>query len=520
MDLIQIKNSFEGFRDIPYRPHQQESVEYILDSEKRFTILEAPTGSGKTLIAMVAGKAENGLTYMVHSKILQHQVTEDFPEARSLFGRSNYTCTAMVDATCEECIHTKYSPCEYKQSCPYEVRKREVLASRLKILNYDYFLSEANYVGRFSGADFCIIDEADNLENTLINFCTLTFSNYAINRLGLGEPARKTAKSKEGIEPWKDFAEMAKVRVINIIAKLDHEIKDLGEGGGQWKLTKLKERTRVVRLLEKIQLFIHNVDSTWIFDDRDESKYTFRPLWLNEDLAEAFLWKHAHKWVLMSASFLPLHIVCKTLGIPPTEVNYKCTPSTFPIERRPIHIEPVANLTAKTMEAEIPKLITRIKEIVNEHPHEKGLIHAVSYKLANQIVEGLQNDRIITHNSDDRQSRLDYFMESDLPLVMVSPSMERGVNLEQDLCRFIIVAKAPFLNLGDKIVSSRVWSNGRMGNEWYAAIMLLNTLQMCGRAMRSEDDYCVTYILDEQFKRVLEKKPSLLPGWWKEAIVW
>src|SRR5271157_5029416 len=516
--LSQIKDTFENYNGKPFRLYQEESIKFILESEKRFTILEASTGAGKSLVAMTAGKAEGTLTYMVHSKILQNQITEDFPEARSLFGRSNYTCTAISDVSCEECIHTKYHPCEYKQSCPYEVKKREVLAAQLKILNYDYFLSEANYVGRFAGAPFLIIDEADNLENTLINFCTLTFSQYAIGRLGLGEPARRTAKSKEGIEPWKDFAQIAKERVVGIIRKLDHEIADLGEGAGQWKVTKMKERTRVVRLLEKVQLFIANVDATWIFDDRDESKYVFRPLWLNEDLAEQFLWKHGEKWVLMSASFLPQHIVCKTLGIPPDELNYMCVPSTFPVERRPIHVEAVANLTSKTMEAEVPKLIERIREIVTAHPKEKGLIHAVSYKLAMQIANGLQNDRVVTHNSSDRQAKLDYFMDSDLPLIMVSPSMERGVSFEQDLCRFIIVAKAPFLNLGDKIVSSRVWSNGKMGNEWYAAIMLLNTLQMCGRAMRSEDDYCVTYILDEQFQRVLHKKPSLLPNWWKEAI--
>lgn len=535
MDLTDIKNSFEQFRDKPFRPFQEESIKWLLGSDKRFTILEAPTGSGKTLIAMAAGVANGSLTYMVHSKVLQNQVTEDFPEARSLFGRANYSCTMDAELSCDECIHSKHYPCEYKYTCPYEVQKRVVLGARLKILNYDYFLSEVNYVGRFRDANFLIIDEADNLENTLINFCTLTFSQYAINRLGLGEPARKTAKSKEGIEPWRDFAQTAKYRVVSILNKLDFEIKDMGEIKGEFRIKKVKERTRVKRLLEKIDLFLNNVDETWIFDDRGESdtfntnygtkymplqNYVFRPLWLNEDLAEEFLWKHGKKWVLMSASFLPQHILTKTLGIPPNEVDYQCTPSTFPPERRPIHIEPVANLTSKTMDAELPALVQRIKEIVDSHPQDKGLIHAVSYKLANQIVNGVQNSRLTTHNSSDRQAKLDYFVESGLPLVMVSPSMERGVNLEQDLCRFIIVAKAPFLNLGDKIVSSRVYSNGTVGRDWYQATMLLTVLQGCGRGMRSEDDYCEVYILDEQFQRVYNKRPLLLPEWWREAVTW
>jgi Rad3-related DNA helicase len=526
MNLKDIKDTFDQFKGSPFRPYQEESIQYLLNSEKRFTILEAPTGSGKSMVAMVAGKANGSLTYMVHSKILQNQITEDYPEARSLFGRANYPCLMDQELTCDECVSTKANPCRDKISksfpegnCPYELAKQFTLRATLKILNYDYFLSEVNYVGRFAGADFLIIDEADNLENTLINFCTLTFSQYALNRLGLGEPARKTANSKVGIEPWKDFAYTAKARVKSVLSKMDLDIEELGNARGEFVIKMLKERVRVKRLLEKIELFIGNVDKTWIFDDRDQQKYIFRPLWLTQGLAEQFLWQHGMKWVLMSASFLPTQILCKTLGIPTDEVVYRCVPSTFPPERRPIHINPVANLTNKTMVAEVPKLVKEIKRIIAAHPTEKGLIHAVSYKLANQIIEGVDNPRLITHNSNDRQDQLDMFMDSDQPYVMVSPSMERGINLPMDACRFVIVAKAPWMYMGDKIVAARVYS-GNVGKDWYQASMLLTVLQGSGRGMRSEDDFCEVWILDAQFQRVYQQRPLLIPSWWREAVVW
>lgn len=517
MNVQEAKAQLSNYRDKPFREHQKGAIDYILNSDKRWVILEAPTGSGKSLIAMVAGVASSSLTYATHSKVLQTQIVEDFPEAKSLFGRSNYPCLANPNLTCDECFHSDLTVCNLKSNCTYEKKKREILASKLKILNYDYLLTEMNYVGKFSGAPFLVIDEADNLENTLINFVTLTFTEYAINRLGISAPARKTAKAKDGISSWKDFGEMARERIKPIIRKLSAETETFKEITTDYQRGKIKEKVRIARLLEKVNLFLNNVDDTWIFDNSDESKYIFRPLWLTPELAENFLWHHGRKWVLMSASFLPTTILAKTLGMDPSDMDYLCLPSIFPPERRPIHILPVANLTAKTMATEVPKLIEKIKDILLKHPNERGLIHTVSYKLCNQIMEGVDSPRLITHNGQNRQEVLQEFMESTEPLVLISPSMERGVSLEMDLCRFIICAKAPFLSLGDKIVSARVYG-GPIGNLWYAATMMLTVLQMTGRGFRSAEDFCVSYILDEQFSRVLTKRPSLLPNWWKEAI--
>jgi ATP-dependent DNA helicase DinG len=503
----------------PFREHQEEAIQFILDSDKRFVFLEAPTGSGKSLIAMTSGIAMGGVTYSVHSKVLQTQITQDFPEAKSLFGRANYPCLFDDTLNCDSCFHAKRTPCPFKGPCTYEVEKKKVLAADLRILNYDLLLSECNYVGRFSCSQFNIIDEADNLENTLVNFTTLMFTGYALRRLGLTDLAEKLPKSSKNpatlMSSWREFATVASARAQTIIARLSYSIESTAVPDPSF----IKERTQVVRLWEKIKLFQDNMDPSWVLDNSQADKYIFRPLWLTPDLAEQFIWRHAHRWVLTSASFLPINLECKRLGIPMDEVDYKCLPSNFPVERRPIHVEPVANLPAKTMDVEVPKLIARIQEILDAHPDVKGLIHAVSYKLAAAIMDGIKSPRLMSHNGQDRQEALERFMQSSDPFVLVSPSMERGVSLEQDLCRFIIVAKAPFLSLGDRIVSARVYSS-RLGNEWYSSSMLLSVLQMTGRAMRSADDYCESYILDSQFKRVYEKKPLSLPEWWRNGVTW
>jgi Rad3-related DNA helicase len=523
MDLEKVKSGLSRYADLPFREHQAQAIRYVLESDKRFVFLEAPTGSGKSLIAMVAGLAMGGVTYAVHSKILQHQITEDFPEAISLFGRSNYPCLANRDVTCDECFHTAGTRCQIKGSCTYEIQKRKVLSAGLRILNYDYLLSEANYVGRFSNQDCVIVDEADNLENTLINFVTLIFTDYGLGRLGLRDEIdrlKKTSKDGEGlIESWKSFCRTAKYRTASIIDRLDRDIKTFNSPLSDWETKQIKERNRIFRLQEKIDMFIENADQTWLYDNSQSDRHVFRPLWLTEDLAEKFMWRHSRKWVFMSASFLPIRLEAKRLGIPFEDVDYHLVPSSFPVERRPIHIMPAADLTSKTMDAETPKLIAAIRDILDNHPDEKGLIHAVSYKLAAAIADGLDNPRVLIHNSDNRQQTLDAFMESDRPYVLLSPSMERGVSLKMDLCRFIIVAKAPFLYLGDRIVAARVYGS-KLGKEWYAAQMLSTVLQMTGRGMRSADDSCTSYILDAQFQRVFNQKPLYLPSWWRDAVAW
>jgi Rad3-related DNA helicase len=518
--LHQAKSNFSNYRDKSFRKLQAEAIQYISDSEKKIVVVGAATGAGKSVLGMVAGANSGRLTYLVHTKLLQNQITSDFPEASSLFGRANYNCLNNPEVSCGECSAIGGSCTHKKSDCPYELRKRQVLAANYRILNYDYFLSESNYVGRFSNAPFVVVDEADSLENTLINFVTLQFSTYALRRLGMLDMAgslKMTSKDKSGLlDSWKEFGNQAKYRVTSIIKKLSADIESWGEDINVHQLDVIKERSRVVRLKEKIDLFLTNVDSDWILDNQ-ENKLIFRPLWLTSELSEEYLWRHGKKFVLMSATFPPKMVLAKCLGIDTSDMDYFEIPSQFPVENRPVYCWPVANMTAKTTNMELPKLISAVKLIVDHYPDVKGIIHAVSYSLANKIIDGVDSLRLITHNSKDRQEVIDRFTTSDEPLVLISPSLERGISLEEDKCRFIIICKAPFLYLGDKVVNARLFSS-KIGQMWYTSSMLLTVCQMAGRGVRSSEDTADTYILDLKVKEAIQKNPSFLPSWWLDAL--
>jgi len=522
-NLTEAKACFSNYRDSAFRQYQEEAIQYVLDSSKKIIMLTAPTGSGKSLIALCAGAAMGDLTYTVHSKTLQNQIVSDFPESKSLFGRSNYTCLKNQEVSCAECSSTPQAFCSHKKvDCEYELRKKEVLASKFKILNTDYLLSEANYVGKFSSSPFIVIDEGDILESNLISFISLTFTNYGLRRLGLQNMStelKKTSKFKDRLlEQWINFGTTAALRVENVLKKITQELESYGpDTVNQRQLSLIKEKINVTRLQERIKLFLDNVSSDWILEDR-EDRLSWRPLWITPELAEKYLFRHGKKFLIMSASFLPAHIEAKRLGLDMDDIDYKVLPSTFPVENCRVIVNSVADLTSKKMGEEVPKLITEIKRILSAHPNERGMIHTVSFKLAQQIYDSLDDPRLIIHDSSNRQESLDLFLASTTNAVLLSPSMDRGISLDDDLARFQIVCKMPWLSLGDKIVQARVYSSA-LGQQWFQATALLSVLQAAGRAVRSETDSAVCYVLDYQFKKVLFQRPSFLPQWFLDRIV-
>jgi Rad3-related DNA helicase len=122
------------------------------------------------------------------------------------------------------------------------------------------------------------------------------------------------------------------------------------------------------------------------------------------------------------------------------------------------------------------------------------------------------------HTPENRERVVDLFLaDPNDNSVLVSPSMTDGLSLDDDLARFQIVCKIPFPFLGDPQIAAKKDRN----QLWYDLETAKTLVQSFGRAVRSDDDHAVTYILDQDFERFYARvKDRMFPSYIQEAIAW
>jgi Rad3-related DNA helicase len=520
---IALKSKYSKFADSPFRPHQSDSIRFALTSNSKISIIKAPTGSGKTVIGACIGAAYPSYIYLVSSKALQTQIINDFPEMRSLKGRNNYTCkrARLSTRTCADCTHTRSDPCPYKAECHYETQKLAVLDHPYKLLNYHYFLYESNYVGRFSSLSQIIVcDEGDMLEHLLSDFVSLSIHGQYLSKLNLDPPKYKTTTSDKSIPSWQEWARDLSYEIFAQLKHLETMQQSTDE---DTKIRAIKETQQLESILQKISIFVDYLDPSWILQLKQprnpnyKPTVTFKPTWIPPQLSNQYFFNHSTRFVLMSATFPPASIMGKLIGQSADDMQYHETPSNFPVEHRPVYLWRVANITAKTFDAEIPKLISKITEILDKHPTDRGIIHTVSYKIAQYIQHHIPSNRLLFHETHNREDVLSTFKQSTSNHVLVSPSMERGVDLPDDMARFIIICKAPYEHLGDPLVNKRLYGSGNIGQLWYSSATAQTIVQMAGRGVRHKTDHAITYVLDSQAVDLILNHRQLFPNYFIEA---
>ena len=184
--------------------------------------------------------------------------------------------------------------------------------------------------------------------------------------------------------------------------------------------------------------------------------------------------------------------------------------SPFDLRRNPIKTFDEFNLSHRTISENAPKTIDVVNRILDKHNDEKGIIHTVSTTCKDYLIGNLKDSRLVEHNTQNRIEQLEKFKDSSEPLVLISPSMNEGVDLPGDLCRFQIIYKLPYPDLADKRIRLRTNAD----EDWYNYKTALSLVQTYGRGMRHENDYCVTYFIDSRIREFV-KKDRFLPDSFK-----
>jgi ATP-dependent DNA helicase DinG len=490
----------------------------------QLVIVDAPTGSGKTLIGETIGRLlDRPRLYVCSSKMLQNQFVHDFPYSHVLKGRSNYPTQlrerSFPEITCEDCTWSMLKSCnlcETKFDCPYERTKRLALGADVAVVNTPYLLTEANHIGKLSGREFTIVDEADMLESSLMNHVSVEIGERRLERYGWEPPARVTVE--DSWVEWLD-ATIADVRVR--YARVGDVSKDV-------------RVAREARYLSQLQSKLADIrdgipSGNWVYTGRANSdpahRYgpgvSFRPARVDH-LGREYLWRHSNKWLLMSATVISSDEIVESLG---WDRDYETirVPSTFPVENRRVYYRGVVSMAFRNRSDETWRtLADRILRDLADHRGHRVLIHTVSYALTDYLgrllQKGADRDILWYTNALGKEPTVRKYLDSD-NAVLIGPSLTRGLDLPGDACRVQMLTKVPFPNVRDRQINKRMYSRG--GRLWYAVQTVRELVQMCGRAVRSDTDWAVTYIYDTDFETNLwGRNRNLFPSWFKEAIIW
>jgi Rad3-related DNA helicase len=359
-----------------------------------------------------------------------------------------------------------------------------------------------------------VADEVDALDNALMNYIELKITTSQLERYGLPTPDEPEIR-----ESWLKWIPRAVSHLEQQVTYAE-QILRFAELPN-WNRSEIelnKKKKAMQKLIDKLSFIESEVNYSWIFyheKTKTADQYVFKPVNVAR-YANRYLWDHAEYKVGMSGTIFDADITCRELGI--EECDYMRMDSPFPVENRPIYYKPVVSLSKKTVNEQLPILRDAIDIDLLKYPRQKVLIHTVSYLLRDYLLENLQcRDRLTTHESDTRTEALEYFKTSKDPLVMLSPSFDRGVDLrEADNCGAVMACKMPYLYLGDPQVKAKVDSPG--GWTWYALKAAQTLVQMTGRSVRSSHQVCHTYIYDEQFTRLRSQMREVIPLWWLKAV--
>jgi len=535
----------------PYKEPRQEqinaiefAINAINNSDKRFCIIEAGTGVGKSAIGLTLARYldsnvpskegfDPGSYFLTTQKILQKQYEKDFggpkeDQMKSVYSSSNYQCKyhkANDCRTSQQMLKSEgktsgafFKACKFQ--CKYKKAKKAFLESPESVTNFPYFLTESTFSGGIGPRRVLVIDEAHNTEQVLSSFVEVGVSQYF---------AEKIVKCKwpDKITPInfvKWIENVYKPKLSSQIMHFEKQIEEMGIASRIKEMSSLSLRYDMMTgHSDKLDKFLKNYDKdNWVMEKQETEKRGYvKVIYRAIDIsnyAEEYLFRLGQKIVFMSATILNPESFAKSLGIDKNDFESISIPSPFPKENRPIINASIGSMSSKSIESTLPKLKDAVKAIMNEHKNEKGIIHCHTYKIANYLknnIKGSLGKRILIHDSKNRDAVLKKHMNSKDSTVLLSPSMTEGVDLKGDLSRFQVICKVPYPWLGDPIVKKRM----HKFPNWYSLKTAMTVVQSVGRSVRNSEDTAITYILDSDWDRFYKRNKALFCEDFKRLIV-
>lgn len=563
----QINSAFER---LGYKPRsgQIEAVNSIvsafLDEGMQNTVLCAPTGTGKSIIGLIAAEVLSDVknnTSVKSSIILSatntllRQYDESFSKKLDgkfimLKGASNYGCSALSQdgqtENAEACAwYTMVKSgsefddviANHCDKCDYLNIKKKKNLSRHLTTNYSYFFIDRMYTGKFEDRDLLIWDEAHLINDLFSEHNAIYFSQKRVQAMAqeIAETVRLTDLeiSKILVTIAADCAKKDKINesnyesYLNALTRVYRYAKEQGTIMADRALRSgnMQQYTKLSRFTKKYEGLVCKIDDLQkygydhVFEYKeDESAVSIKPVFVST-MFEAL---QASPHNLFMSATVSGEFLSKTLNLDPDKTKFIKLAPSFPKENKEVVFFDPLSLSYSSLQnpATVKSLRKNVFKIVKKHleDDERGIILAPSFKLQNEIVDELYpliksgQLKLFEHRQGEKLEHiLDAFKSyKHKNAVLISPAMFEGVDLPGDYSRFQILVKAPFPSLADKRMKFVLDKYPAI----YNLLTIMKMTQGFGRSVRSPEDFATSYCLDQNGQRLFNSSQNI----WKDEF--
>ena len=523
--------------DFVLTPTQQDVADQILAhiaAGVQHIILDAPTGSGKSIIAGYVAKeykkrVDARACIITKSINLQNQYLRDFKTIADLRGKLNYKCTFDEAETYGSsfCFTSREKDCA--RHCSYvRARKAWMDKSDVRMSNFTMMIracaticmKPTNFV------PFMIIDECHDLPTAILENTELVFTNSVIKTsietapdktvftnyvdkikklidVPLGSIYVPTEKDKKILKPiWGFFH--GKYDEYEAEAKRIKGAKSTDELTSEQRrkiANAIESKHEVGEMADMIDLLINSRKASKFVRTDKGLKAIF-----SGDVSNFAIFRKGTQFLHMSATPCDIEKYKDDLRLGDS-VELVTMASTFDVSNRPVYY-----INHSKIDKIDHKLASDLDTIISEYP-VRGIIHTSSFERATALVAlSKHSGRMVIPRGKDEITKAMRSPRKDL--IIVSPSLATGYDFKDDLCRFQIILKVPYKPVED-VWMKAIYTHNR---QFYYNMALTELVQMCGRGVRNENDYCDTYIMDSRFGGILHYQKDIVPKWFLEAV--
>lgn len=451
-------------------------------------VMPGPVAMGKSLVLTTISLWQQsygfGSSIITSQVLLQNQYARTPPYFPVLKGRSHYTCTAYEGENCET---TKTAKGSYCAMCPYIAAREKALESKVGVFNFHSYLFNKAY------KEILMVDEAHNLMSMIADYYTLKVWKH--------KTWYPQMNNKEDIALWLEGEIKEQAKQLKVLRKQEADASKI-----QTAASSLDKFKKIYWAIDSNPADFFVDQTTESYRGKQKPVLNIRPL--NIRKIRHGLWPRAKvsKIILSSATFKKIDV--EELGLHDRRVIQLECESPIAPKQRPFEFIPVANMSFKYQEKNLPKMAQFIKQLAAKHVDSKGVIH-MPYSMSYMFKKFLTGKRYMWHDKKNKEAKLAEFMECKEPRILVACGMDQGIDLAGKEFGWQAIAKVQYPSLGDPIVKAQASDNPK----WYAWQTIRTIEQQYGRICRTLDDYGITYMLDVSFRNLDPERGNHLDLW-------